>query len=112
MKRACDFLLDRLKPIRAELPANATWPEITEAAHNRSIDLTAKHLASEQELRGYHIYGLTCAEVEIDVLTGKIQISRVDILEDTGQSISPMVDVGQVINNIDPISYRKSVIHI
>lgn len=97
MKQACDFLVDRLKPIRAELPSNATWPEITEAAHNRFVDLTAKHLATEQEIRAYHIYGLTCAEVEIDVLTGSIQLTRVDILEDTGQSISPLVDVGQVI---------------
>lgn len=104
MKRACDFLVDRLKPIRAELPPNATWPEITEAAFIRNIDLTAKHLASETEIRGYHIYGLTCAEVEIDILTGKMQITRVDILEDTGQSISPMVDIGQVINHYECFS--------
>lgn len=33
----------------------------------------------------YNSYGATCAEVEIDVLTGQPQILRVDILYDCGQ---------------------------
>ena len=34
--------------------------------------------------------------MELDVLTGEITIRRVDILEDTGTSINPEVDVGQL----------------
>ena len=33
----------------------------------------------------YNSYGATCAEVEIDVLTGQPQILRVDVLYDCGE---------------------------
>ena len=33
----------------------------------------------------YNIYGVNCTEVEIDVLTGEIEILRSDILFDCGQ---------------------------
>ena len=51
----------------------------------------------EQEVNPmYFIYSATVSEVELDVLTGEINVRRVDILEDTGTSINPEVDVGQL----------------
>ena len=36
-------------------------------------------------LVAYNIYGATCTEVELDVLTGEREILRTDILNDCGQ---------------------------
>lgn len=44
----------------------------------------------------FNFIGCACAEVEWDALTGNLQIRRVDVIEDTGRSMSPLVDVGQV----------------
>jgi len=39
---------------------------------------------------------LALAEVDIDVLTGEYKITRTDLYEDTGKSLSPMIDLGQI----------------
>lgn len=89
------MLLDRLKPVRDEMK-DAKWPELTRAANDKFIDLTATHWYKSTETQSYIIWGLSCAEIEVDILTGNIQLQRVDILEDTGESMSPLMDVGQV----------------
>ena len=44
----------------------------------------------------YYAYGAAVCEVEVDGFTGQYEFRRVDILHDVGDSISPLVDVGQV----------------
>ena len=44
----------------------------------------------------YFAYGAAVSEVEVDGFTGDMQIKRVDILEDAGNSLSPLVDRGQI----------------
>lgn len=95
-KKACEIILQRLKPIRDRLPPNAKWQEIVEAAHSKFVDLTAKYTFIPSDNKSYAVYGCACAEVEWDALTGNLQIHRVDVIEDTGRSMSPLIDVGQV----------------
>jgi xanthine dehydrogenase large subunit len=44
----------------------------------------------------YFAFGASVAEVEIDRFTGQYRVQRVDILHDVGDSLSPLVDLGQV----------------
>ncbi len=44
----------------------------------------------------YFAYGAAVTEVVIDTLTGENRILRADILHDTGNSLNPAIDIGQV----------------
>ncbi|HEY3824848.1 MAG TPA: xanthine dehydrogenase molybdopterin binding subunit [Bryobacteraceae bacterium] len=44
----------------------------------------------------YFAYGAAVSEVEVDGFTGEHRILRADLLEDVGNSVSPLVDLGQV----------------
>lgn len=93
--RCCQELLRRLEPIIAKLN-NPTWPELIRSAYDQNVDLQVHAYVNFADIQQYHIYGATLAEVEIDVLTGELEVRRVDLLEDVGQSVSPEIDVGQV----------------
>lgn len=90
------MLVERMKPVRDSMPAGSTWPELTEACHKQFVDLRATYQFKSSDELQYNVYGLTCSEMEVDILTGNYQLKRVDILEDVGESMSPYVDVGQV----------------
>lgn len=53
-------------------------------------------ITQDDTIKPYGIYGVTLAEVEIDVLTGQHIIRRVDLMEDAGVSLNPELDVGQI----------------
>ncbi|SDP67271.1 xanthine dehydrogenase, molybdenum binding subunit apoprotein [Pedococcus dokdonensis] len=44
----------------------------------------------------YFSYGVAASEVEVDGFTGAYRLRRVDIVHDVGDSLSPLVDLGQV----------------
>jgi xanthine dehydrogenase large subunit len=44
----------------------------------------------------YFAYGAAAAEVEVDGFTGGYRTRRVDIVHDVGDSLSPLVDLGQI----------------
>lgn len=44
----------------------------------------------------YYAYGAAVSEVEVDGFTGQHRLLRTDILQDVGDSISPLIDRGQI----------------
>jgi len=93
--RACEILNERLKPIKAK-NHNAEWSKIIDSAYENNVDLVSTYMFKVPDVKTYDIWGTSCAEVEVDILTGNILINRVDIMEDVGESLSPGIDVGQI----------------
>ncbi|WP_246715008.1 xanthine dehydrogenase molybdopterin binding subunit [Aestuariivirga litoralis] len=44
----------------------------------------------------YFANGAACSEVLVDVLTGEMKVTKVDILQDVGRSLNPALDIGQI----------------
>ncbi|KAL0109815.1 hypothetical protein PUN28_013466 [Cardiocondyla obscurior] len=96
--QACKEILNRLEPIKKDLK-DPSWQELVFAAYQKDVDLVARHMYASMKddtIKPYAIYGVTIAEVEIDLLTGQHIVRRVDLMEDTGVSLSPEIDIGQV----------------
>ncbi|XP_035789867.1 xanthine dehydrogenase-like [Anopheles albimanus] len=95
VKRACEMLLERIRPVRDE-NRTASWEATVQTCYQRGIDLTASYFARRTDIQPYTVWALCCAEIELDLLTGQVQLPRVDILEDTGESMNPLLDIGQI----------------
>ncbi|KAK5639262.1 hypothetical protein RI129_011754 [Pyrocoelia pectoralis] len=97
VSKACDDLKQRMEVIKQKMK-NPTWLELVQACYINDIALTSTFMfhRSLPDLHPYQIYGATCAEVQLDILTGQCNILRVDLIEDTGNSMSPNIDIGQV----------------
>ncbi|XP_028164069.1 indole-3-acetaldehyde oxidase-like isoform X2 [Ostrinia furnacalis] len=91
----CKQLLLRLEPIRLLL-LNPSWEKLIDKAYTLNIDLMARSFIAHVIAPISLVYGVTLAEVEVDILTGESEVLRVDLYEDVGQSVSPNIDVGQV----------------
>ncbi|KAH8389372.1 hypothetical protein KR200_001891 [Drosophila serrata] len=96
VRKACDTLNKRLEPLKQRLGSQATWLQVLQAAYLESVFLIATESYKLGDIPNYNIYGLSLTELELDILTGNHLIRRVDILEDAGESLSPLIDVGQV----------------
>ena len=81
---------DRLK--------DPSWPELVRKCHLAGVDLSAHHMGHStlDGLQSYVVWAAVVTEVHLDVLTGQSTVARCDLTEDTGSSISPEVDIGQV----------------
>lgn len=96
VKKSCEQLLERMKPIRAGLKPDHTWSQLTNECYLKQIDLREMYQFRTTDMPPYNIYGITSCEVEVDMLTGCYQLNCVHLWEDVGESINPMLDVGQV----------------
>lgn len=86
---------------------SVTFAEVAEAAYRRRLPLFASGYYRTPEIHYdpktcqgrpfyYFAYGAAVSEVEIDAFTGQYRLLRADLLEDVGESLSPLVDRGQV----------------
>ncbi|XP_002000312.2 indole-3-acetaldehyde oxidase [Drosophila mojavensis] len=95
VRKACETLNSRLAPVKEEVKP-ADWQQLITEAYNRKINLIASDQCKQGDMEPYSVCGLCLTEVELDVLTGNYLINRVDLLEDTGESLNPNVDIGQI----------------
>lgn len=95
VKKACEDMMSRLKPVKDENP-NTTWPQLIDKAFEKNVDLVSTYMYKAPDLKEYDIWSAATGEVEVDLLTGNILLRRVDLVEDVGESMSPGVDIGQI----------------
>jgi xanthine dehydrogenase large subunit len=107
IKDACEQILNRLAPVRDRLGAATAWEEVVYAAYHDRIQLWAAGFYRTEGLHWdpvrvqgepfkYFAYGVAASEVSVDGFTGAYQVERVDIVHDVGDSLSPLVDIGQI----------------
>ena len=83
------------------------WPELVHTAYFQRVQLWAAgfyrtaglHWDAERmqgEPFKYFAYGAAAAEVEVDGFTGAYRLRRADIVHDVGDSLSPLIDLGQI----------------
>ncbi|XP_018394484.1 PREDICTED: xanthine dehydrogenase/oxidase-like [Cyphomyrmex costatus] len=97
-QQACTQILKKLEPIKKKM-GEMTWEELIFEAYQEGIDLCERYMlvtGLTEDKKSYPVYGVTIAEVEIDVLTGQHVIRRVYLMIDSGLSLNPLIDVGQV----------------
>ena len=83
------------------------WDELVNTAYHQRVQLWAAGFYRTEGLhwdaasmRGepfkYFAYGVAAAEVEVSGFTGAYTLRRVDIVHDVGDSLSPLIDIGQI----------------
>ena len=75
-----------------------SWSELINKCEMLGLDLAGRHniYPFKDGVEPYDIYGAGLIDIELDVLTGEKNIRRVELLQDTGASLSPLVDIGQI----------------
>ncbi|MEU5715841.1 xanthine dehydrogenase molybdopterin binding subunit [Streptomyces sp. NPDC020403] len=83
------------------------WDDLVRAAYFQRVQLSAAGFYRTEGLHWdatsfqgspfkYFAHGAAATEVEVDGFTGAYRIRRVDIVHDVGDSLSPMIDIGQI----------------
>jgi xanthine dehydrogenase large subunit len=122
---ACRQIQSRLVPVAANLlgcdessvrfeagwvfgtDASIELAKVVESAYRNRVPLFAHGYYRTPEIHfdlktatgkpfHYFAYGAAVSEVEVDGFTGEHRILRADLLQDVGDSVSPLVDLGQI----------------
>jgi xanthine dehydrogenase large subunit len=105
VKDACEQITGRLREVDAG--RGLAWDDLVREAYFSRVQLWAAGFYRTEgihwdstRMQGhpfkYFAYGVAAAEVEVDGFTGAHRTLRVDIVHDVGDSLSPLVDIGQV----------------
>ena len=105
IKDACEQITHRLREFAGD--RDLPWEELVRQAYFSRVQLWAAGFYRTEGIHWdsttmqghpfkYFAYGVAAAEVEVDGFTGAYCTRRVDIVHDVGDSLSPLVDVGQV----------------
>jgi xanthine dehydrogenase large subunit len=97
------FLPNRVRVGNQEIP----FPDLVRQAYMARVQLSAAGFYKTPKIHWdrdkgeghpfyYFAYGAACSEVSIDTLTGEYVVERTDILHETGRSLNPVIDRGQV----------------
>jgi xanthine dehydrogenase large subunit len=70
--------------------------QLSAAGYYRTEGLHWDPVRMQGEPFKYFAYGAAAAEVEVDGFDGAYRVRRVDIVHDVGDSLSPLVDLGQI----------------
>ncbi|MBL3686545.1 xanthine dehydrogenase molybdopterin binding subunit [Leucobacter zeae] len=84
-----------------------TWEEVVAAAYLQRVQLSAAGFyrteglhwdaaAMQGEPFKYFAHGVAASEVEVNRFDGSYRLRRVDIVHDVGDSLSPLIDLGQI----------------
>ena len=105
VKHACEQILERLAEFADGRELD--WDDLVRQAYFSRVQLWAAGFYATEGIHWdstamtghpfkYFAYGVAAAEVEVDGFTGAYRQRRVDIVHDVGDSLSPLVDLGQV----------------
>jgi xanthine dehydrogenase large subunit len=105
VKDACEQILTRLREVDAG--RGLPWDDLVREAYFGRVQLWAAGFYRTEGLSWdsstmtgnpfkYFAYGAAVSEVEVDGFTGAYTTRRVDIVHDVGDSLSPLVDLGQI----------------
>ncbi|MCW2791797.1 MAG: xanthine dehydrogenase molybdopterin binding subunit [Nocardioides sp.] len=105
VKNACEQIKERLAEFAAGRELG--WEELVREAYFSRVQLWAAGFYRTEGIHWdsttmqghpfkYFAYGVAAAEVEVDGFTGAHRCRRVDLVHDVGDSLSPLVDLGQI----------------
>ncbi len=89
------------------VPDDLSWETVVSEAYMQRVQLSASGFYRTEGLHWdasvmqgepfkYFAYGVAASEVEVSRFDGSYEVRRVDIVHDVGDSLSPLIDLGQV----------------
>jgi xanthine dehydrogenase/oxidase len=104
---ACAQINERLAPYREKFGKDAPMKKLASSAYFDRVNLSANGFYKTPDIGYvwgpntgqmffYFTQGVSCAEVEVDTLTGDWTCLRADVKMDIGRSINPSIDYGQI----------------